>query len=102
MENYKKGVDLETLVRKLEDVYISSKGTTSLTGTGTKGPTEIAEKIYGLELEKHLDRADTLEDNMTNIYYLLWGQCNESLQQSLCEHKYFVASEENQGDNSRD
>ena len=40
-------------------------------------------------MEKHLDRADILEDNMTNIYYLLLGQCNEALQHGLSVHGYF-------------
>ena len=36
-----------------------------------------------------MDRADTLEDNMTKLYSLLWGQCTEALQQGLHGHEYF-------------
>ena len=48
--NYKKGLDLAPLVRRLEDVDISSKEPTVPTGTGNNGPTEIAKNIYELEL----------------------------------------------------
>ena len=34
-------------------------------------------------------RADTLEFNTTDLYYLLWGQCTESLQQGLHGNGYF-------------
>ena len=40
-------------------------------------------------MEKHLDRSDILEDNMTKLFSLLWLQFNEALQQSLLGHEYF-------------
>ena len=39
VKNYKKGVDLAPLIRKLEDVDLSSKEQISPTGTGTRDPT---------------------------------------------------------------
>ena len=51
VENYKKEVYLEPLIKKLEDVYLSSKEPAATTGTGNKGPIEIAKKIYELELK---------------------------------------------------
>ena len=35
-----------------------------------------------------MDRADILGDNMVKLYYLLWGQCTEALQQGLRGHEY--------------
>ena len=49
VENYKKGVDLAPLIRKLEDVDLSSKEPTTPTGPGKRAPTEIAKKRYELE-----------------------------------------------------
>ena len=72
VENYKKRVYLAPRIRKLDDVDLSSKEPTAPTGTRNKVPTEIYKKIYELELKKHLDRADILEDNMTNLYSLIW------------------------------
>ena len=40
-------------------------------------------------MEKHLDRSDILEDNMTKLFSLLWLQFNEALQQGLLGHEYF-------------
>ena len=34
-------------------------------------PTKISKKIYELELEKHLDKEDILEDSMKKLYSLL-------------------------------
>ena len=45
-ENYKKGLDIATIIRKMEDVDLSSKEPISSTGTGTRAPTEITKKIY--------------------------------------------------------
>ena len=70
VENYKKGVDLAPLIRKLEDVDLSSKEPTTPTGPRKRAPTEIAKKRYEFELEKDLDRADILEDNITKLYSL--------------------------------
>ena len=39
---YKELVDLAPLVRKLEDVHLSSKEPISPTGTGNRDPTEIS------------------------------------------------------------
>ena len=64
MANYKKGVDLASPIRELEDVDISSKELTPSTGTRNKGPTEISKKRFELELGKQLDRTDIMEDNM--------------------------------------
>ena len=35
-----------------------------------------------------MDREDILEDNMTKLYSILWGQCTEALQQGLGAHEY--------------
>ena len=43
--NYKKGVDLVPLIRKLEDVDLSSKEPTSPTGTIYRAPIETDKKI---------------------------------------------------------
>ena len=51
VENFKKGVDLVPLIRKLEDVELSSKEPIVPTGTGTRAPTEITKKRYELELK---------------------------------------------------
>ena len=59
--NYKKGIDLAPITRKLEDVDLSSKETISTPGTGTRYPTEITKKRYELELKIHLNMADILE-----------------------------------------
>ena len=67
MENYKKGIDIGPLISKLEDLDLSIKEPIAPTGTVTRAPTEI------LELKKHLDRADILEDNIKKLYSLLWG-----------------------------
>ena len=78
MENYKKWVDPAPLVRKIEDADLSSKEPIAPTGNGTRDPTEITKKRYELELEKHLDRADILEDNITKLYSPLWEKCTEA------------------------
>ena len=36
-----------------------------------------------------MDRTYILEDNMTKLYPLLWGQCTEALQQGLCGNGHF-------------
>ena len=36
-----------------------------------------------------MDRADILEENITKLYYLLWGQCTEALQHFLRGYEYF-------------
>ena len=72
-----------------EGVYLSSKESIAPTRTGTRSPTEITNKIYELGLEKHLDRADILEDNIPKFYSILWGHCTEALEQGLCGHDYF-------------
>ena len=51
VENYKKGVDLAPLMRKLEVVELSSKEPTAPTGTRNRDPTEISKKRYELELK---------------------------------------------------
>ena len=51
VEKYKKGVYLAPLIRKLEDADISSMKLKPPTETGNKVPTEIAKKIYELELK---------------------------------------------------
>ena len=52
VKNYKEGLDLAPLLRKLKGVDLSSKYPTATTITGNKGTTEISKKIYVLELEK--------------------------------------------------
>ena len=69
VKNYKEGLDLAPLLRKLKGVDLSSKYPTAPTITGNKGTTEISKKIYELELGKHLDRAYILEDH-TKLYSL--------------------------------
>ena len=51
MENYKNGVDLDPLIRKLKGVDLSSKEPTAPTGTGKRAKKEKAKKIYDLELK---------------------------------------------------
>ena len=46
--NYKKGVDLVPLIRKLEDVDLSSKEPIGPTVTGTGSIKEITKKRYEL------------------------------------------------------
>ena len=53
MENYKKWVDLVPLIRKLEDVELSSKEYTAPIETRNKDPTEKSKKIYELELKQN-------------------------------------------------
>ena len=50
--NYKKWLDLALLIRKLEDVDLSSKELISTTVTRTRAPTKIVKKRYKLELKK--------------------------------------------------
>ena len=49
--NYKKWVDLSPLIRKIEDVDLSSKKYTAPIETRNKDPTEKSKKIYELELK---------------------------------------------------
>ena len=63
----KKWVDLVSLIRKLEDVDLSSKEPIPPTGNGTRSPTEITKKTCELELKRHLDRAYILEYNITKL-----------------------------------
>ena len=51
MANYKEGVDIATLIRKLEDVDISSEESVEPTGSWKNCPTEISKKRYELELK---------------------------------------------------
>ena len=51
VENCNKEVDISPLIRKLEDVDLSSKKPAAPTGTTNSGPIEIAKNIYELELE---------------------------------------------------
>ena len=46
VSNYKKVVDLDTLIIKLEDFYLSSKKPIAPTLTRNRVPTEISKKIY--------------------------------------------------------
>ena len=78
VENYKKGVHIETFIMKLEEFDLSSKEPTETTGPGKKDPTEIAKKRYKLEQKKHLDMADILEDNMTKLNSLLYGSARKN------------------------
>ena len=48
--NYKKVEYLEPLIRKLEEVDLSSKEPTAPTGTRNRAPIETAKKRYKLEL----------------------------------------------------
>ena len=82
-------MDLAPLIRKLEEVDLSSKKLIAPTGSRTRSPTEIAKEIYELELEKHFDKSYILEDNITKLYSLIRGQYNEALQQGLRGHEYF-------------
>ena len=36
-----------------------------------------------------MDRSDILEDNMKNLYSILWGKFTEALLQGLCGHEDF-------------
>ena len=51
VEKYKKGLYLAPLIKKLEDVGLSSKEPIAPTGTGTRDPTLITKKRYELELK---------------------------------------------------
>ena len=46
--NYKKELDISTLIKKLEDADLSIKEPTAPTGTRNRAPTEITKKIYEL------------------------------------------------------
>ena len=64
--NYKKGVDLEPLIRKLEDVDISIKEPTAPTVTGNRAPPEISKTRYELELT-FLNWTDILKYTITKL-----------------------------------
>ena len=51
VENYKKGVDLAPLIRKLEDVDLSSKEPKVLIETINRAPAETDMKIYESEMK---------------------------------------------------
>ena len=87
--NDKKGADPAPIIGKLEDVELSRKEPGPPTGPGSKGASDIAKKRHEVQLEKIFDRINTLEDNMTNLYSLVWGQCADALQQGLCGHAGF-------------
>ena len=89
VENYKKGLDIAPLIRKMEDVDLKSKEPISPKVTGTRAPIELTKKIYELKLEKNMDRADILEYNITKLFSLLWGHCTEALHQGLRGHEDF-------------
>jgi len=46
-------------------------------------PSSIIMKRYEAKYKKFLDRQDKMEENMTKLYYLIWGQCTEALQAAL-------------------
>ena len=52
VENYKKGVDLAPLIRKLEDVDLSRKELGPPTGPGRKGASDINKRRYNIQLKK--------------------------------------------------
>ena len=49
--NHKKGVDLSPLIRKLEDVDLSSKEPGPPTGHRSKGSSNISKKRYEIQLK---------------------------------------------------
>ena len=50
VENYKKGVDLAPLIRKIEDAELSRKEPGPPTGSGSKRASDIAKKRYEIKL----------------------------------------------------
>jgi len=82
LREYKKGRDIITIIKKIEEVDISKWKPAAPTSTGGKIPeSEMME--YKLLYNKYLTRKSTLEDNKGSLHSLVKGQCTPSLLSEL-------------------
>ena len=82
LREYKKGRDIVTIIKKIEEVDTSKWKPTAPASTGGKVPeSEMME--YKLLYNEYLTRKSTLEDNKGSLHSLVKGQCTPSLLSEL-------------------
>jgi len=82
MEKDEKGVDLVPLIRNLKEVTLDDKEMTP-PGDDDKPATPPELKKCEMKLRRHMDRVETLKEIVTNLYFLVWGQCTDALKAEL-------------------
>ena len=92
-KNYKHGLDIAEALEKLEPFDIKEKEPTRKESTETKDEAkrkfeqEGYDMMYKAELQLHLERKKTLEENMAKAYALIFGtHCNKIIQTRIEEH----------------
>jgi hypothetical protein len=91
-KTYKNGQDVAVSLRDLVIKDLSSMQPSRGEATATDAVVKVNEQagmdiLYQAELERYLDRRDTLEQNLTKAYALIFSTyCNKTMQNRIEEH----------------
>ena len=82
----KYGVNEKVSLERGEEAVVTCYAFTMPTSTEYAAYNELEKAVFPINYEAHIVKMDKLRENLSKLYFILWGQCDPAMQVLIAKH----------------